>query len=342
MTKYFKYLIKKNIVPLVCFTIFLMLIYVLPILTDNYAYVEVVTASRYLHLDDLILALIFIAILIPIYIFSYKMNKRSVDMNFSLPITRRKILIAHFLVGLIIMYAAYTIAYWLGFVAIITKIKGLYKIYYLYLYLATLFPTFIIYSVTAFIYTRANTIVDGVISVIGALFLPYVVVLAMNRLCPGVFSSVGIGEEQFLFIRPLMLIDEKFKWAITGSNRGIGINGGELFAMITWALFAVASTVGLIAYEKYDKAENCGQISESIFCYKLQIPVYTALLISLALYLMGDAVVICMIVFIAFVLSIIYKRTIKIGWKFAVVFASSVIIGILLSTISTAIFGSYI
>ncbi len=341
MTKYFKHLIKKNIIPLVCFTIFLMLIYVLPILTENYAYVEVANTSRYLHLDDLILALIFISILVPIYIFSYKMNKRSVDMNFSLPITRRKILIAHFLVGLIIIYASYTIAYWAGFVAIITKIKGLYKIYYLYLYLATLFPTFIIYSVTAFIYTRANTIVDGVISVIGALFLPYVVVLAVDRLCLWGYSSV-IGEEQFLFIRPLMLIGEKFKWAIAGSNYDVRIKGGELFAMIMWSLFAVASTVGLIAYEKYDKAENCGQISESLFCYKLQIPVYTALLISLAVYILGDAVVICMIVFIAFVLSIIYKRTIKIGWKFAVVFASSVVIGILLSVISTAIFGSYL
>ncbi len=364
MKKYFVHLLKKNLLPLACFTLFCVILYVVNLAVEDYSLCNDVTypGGKDLGVGNLAIAFGMLSIFIPIYIFSYKMNKRSVDMYYSLPICKKKLLAANFLVGLILLYVPYTFSYLLGFVIIAAKVKRLYLIYYLYLYLASIVPGFILYAVTAFVYTRANTVLDGILFVIGALLLLSIAFLTVYHILrrydwyPG-----GIEGEAFLPFTPLSQVIDSFRYSMTKGEIGdkwftfterelaspenyrlaLSADVCTLVGCILWTLLAIGATVGLFMTEKNSKAENCGQISNSVFGYKVQIPAYTVLLPAFMLGIGGEIFGLCAVAFGVFVLSVIYKRSIKIGWKFAVVLIACLVVGILLYEIPTAIYDNY-
>lgn len=356
MRKYFTYLLKKNLITLACLTLFAMLMYVLPISLINYSYwndyppfvydVHYAYYEPTLFYGSISLVLACFSVFIPMYMFSYKMNKRSVDMYYSLPINKTNTLTANFLVGLILVYVPYTITYLLGFIAVAVKVKWLYLGYYIPLYFASLIPAFIMYAISSFIFTRANTTIDGFLSVFGSFLLPALIALTISRLVYNFDFGDLISGEQFFPFTPLMRINSSFGHAIiTGQVDGWfegtyrdSWDTWELISGILWTLVAVAFTVGLITSEKNSKAENCGQISESIFCYKVQVPVYVAMATIIAMSLEAlEILLLSVIAFFAFLMGIAYKRTIKIGWKFTIVLALCMVGGILLYVIPTAI-----
>ena len=354
MKKYFVYELKKNLLPLACLTLFCIVMYVLPISTTSYYgwnhYLESDHSYYYkpsLYYSTITVALGIISVFIPIVMFAYKMNKRSVDMHYSLPISKTKILAVNFLVGLILMYASYSIAYLWGFILIAIKAQRLHLIYYLYLYLASIIPAFITYAVTSFIFTRANTIIDGIISVAGALCMIAMAVATFNLLSVGNIS--GVEGMYFFPFTPLSQTATIFgkaiingycdKWLMyeVGSH-WYNVDVCRLISSILWLLIAVAATIGMFVTEKKSKAENCGQITESPFCYKIQIPAYT--IMFAAVFADNGIVALCAIAFAVFVWSIIYKRSIKIGWKFGVALITSMLGGALLMAINRVwIFG---
>ncbi len=342
MKKYFIYQLKKNLLTLACFTLFCIVMYVIPIAVHDYSRWNDDTCY-YMdgsYLSNIAIALGIMCILIPILVFSYKMNKRSIDMNFSLPVSRTKIFVAHFLVGLIMMYVAYSVAYWLGFVIIAIKVKKLFLIWYLYIYLASLIPAFIFYSIAAFAFTRANTIIDGIITIVCILLLPALITCVLYN-----WASVNPGT--FLPFAPLYDVFNKLgNGIINGNVEPLFASFQKPYDMhirfecitevcmfvgeILWLLLSIGATIGAIMTERNCKAENCGQRSESIFCYKSIIPIYTISFVALA----GNSIVpILAVIFAEFVVSIIYKRTIKIGWKYFALLLVYVIGGILLGAI---------
>lgn len=360
MKKYFCSLLKKNLIPLACLTLICFAVYVVPVMVKDYSWWHY-WDYRYesdLYLGFILTALVIMSVLIPIYLLSYKMNKRSVDMYYSLPISKTKILAAHFLVGLVLLYAPYSVAYLWGFVTVVIKTQQLYQqpflINYLYLYLSSLLPAFILYSVTAFIYTRANTIIDGVICVVGALFLLSMAVSMLDEIgWVDVLKSTSyrnwFDAEDFYPFASLIQAANAFGESIA---QGIPHDYDQWFANpsrlheyismivsdILWALIGIASTIGLFLTEKNAKAENCGQISESIFCFKVLIPAYAAMamvraLVSAIIELQNVALLFA-VAFGAYLLSVIYKRTLKIGWRYAIVLGASVIGGILFFLVS--------
>ncbi len=339
-------MIKKNLLPLACFTLFCVILYVVPIISENYDYWNNLHdfsshISPKLYCEYIAVALGIMSVMIPIYIFSYKMDRRSVDMYFSLPITRRKIAIVNFFVGLLLMYAAYTIAYILGFITVAFKVKGLELVYYLYIYLALLIPAFILYSVTAFIFTRANTVTDGIISVIGISLLPALILLTCSETISLLSAeNLWIDWSTFIPFYPFVDVVSRLSCAISSGKIDYWFSDPmisptlkhqyttdvcSLVGGIFWLAIAVAMTVGLFVSEKNHKAENCGQISESLFCYKLQIPIYTVVFILDSFISGVQQFVICLILFAAFVMSMIYKRSIKIGKKYAITLGACVL-----------------
>ena len=355
MKKYFLHLLKKNLLPLACLTLFCVIMYVLPIMVEDYRYWNAGGSYVYLYDGNVLLALGILSVLIPIYLLSYKMNKRSVDMYYALPISRTKILLANYLVGLILLYTSYTFAYWVGFIAIIARVEHLHLVYYVPLYFSSLIPAFMLYTITAFVYTRANTIVDGIITVAGVLFVLSMLSFTVHIVFNSVrwFSGALNGESFFPF-NSLSQVSDKFgkalktgtiaHWFVHWIGKGgyqdyeycMRLDMWDLVGDIVWFLLAVAATVGLFMTEKNCKAENVGQISESIFSYKVLIPVYMALLTMAALE--GEEYTIMFIVlFAAFVLSVIYKRKLKIGWKYAIVLGACVVGAVVLYYIIAAI-----
>lgn len=354
MKKYFVHLLKKNLLPLACLTLFCLIVYVVPISVQSYSYWNNLSpfdkyyqySSPNLYYGNIATVLGLLSVFIPIYMFSYKMNRRSVDMHYSLPVSKAKILVANFVIGLILLYASYTIAYVWGFVTIAAKVQRLYLINYLYIYLASLVPAFILYSVTAFIYTRANTAIDGIISVIGAMFLFGLAFLTFEEMFFHYPWYIERLDSLTVFpFAPLVQVNNAFGDAICYGKVELWftprVNTADVCALICdilWLLVGAGATVGLVLSERNSKAENCGQISTSVFCYKTQIPAYTATLILLLLTWSGEAwVVLLAISFGAFVMSIVYKRSIKIGWKFAVVLGACIVGAVILYIINDAI-----
>ncbi|MCH5171332.1 MAG: hypothetical protein J1F31_00635 [Erysipelotrichales bacterium] len=355
MKKYFTYLLKKNLLPLTFLTLFCIIVYVIPIWNQNYSFWNDNYFTYFaehgfypyldLHYSKISLALGLIAVFIPILVFSYKMNKRSVDMHYSLPLSKTKVLISHFLVGLVLMYGAYTIAYLLGFLTIALNVRHIHLIYYLWLYLASLIPAFILYSVTAFVYTRANTRKDGIISVIGAICLFALVYSLVDNLASSNFpnANLAFGEGSLFPFRVLYVVSEKLGdaikngkveyWFSSTSKTVILDDAFILIGAILWTLLSAGATAGLILMEKKSKAENVGQISESIFCYKLQIPAYTTILIATVLTIGGGMFIFFLIIFMAFIMTIVYRRTIKIGNKEAIILCSSIMASVIIYSI---------
>lgn len=346
MKKYFLYYLKKNLLFLACLTLFFVVFYVVPIAMENYSRwnngggfsgsIQYYSRPE-LYTGYISTALGIASLLIPFFVFSYKMNKRSVDMHYSLPITRRKIISVHFMVGLLYLYAAYTVAYVWGFALIALKCKWLHLEYYLFLYLASLIPAFIVYAFSSFIFTRANTFIDGVVSVCGATFLITVVWNCVSRLLydyglcgvdilgGGYFLPFAPNQQANEYIGQAIITGKPFTWFSAENLSDFNNNGityiMELIGGIFWLAVAIASAVGLIVSEKHVKSENCGQRSESIFCYKLQIPVYVAATSALSITVYDGLMYILVIAFAAFIAGILYKRTVKFGWKFTITLA---------------------
>lgn len=367
MKKYLKFQLKKNLLPFALLVLFCVIVYVIPLLTQNYSrwnnpsplpppgqFIPPVGSGGYyervyleLYTENILIALGIICVLVPIYMFAYKMNKRSVDMYYSLPISRTKIAAVHFIVGLAYVLAAYTLGYFLGFAVVAVKVKHLYLVNYLFLYLATLIPAFTLYALSAFFYTRANTIVDGVIFIVSGVFALFVAVTILNHLIEiAAPKAVLIDAEGFLIWQPLNTIGNFFrnaiKYGITETSYSWTFDPGSpwyeysvcaLVGAILMTAGAVGATCGMLLTEKNCKAENCGQISNSIFGYKVAIPLYT---VALFMMLGNEILLLCIFAFAAFVATVVYRRTIKIGKNQAILFAIYIVVAFVFAMLVNA------
>ena len=365
MKNYFQYQFKKHLVPLAVLFFLGVILYVIPIAAENYSIwnswvselsrapteemaEELLRKPPYidLYLDNFFYVIPIMCAAMPIYTFAYKMSKRSADMYYSVPLNKTKLATVHFIVGLATVLAAHSAAYLLGFIVVATKVKGLHLIYYLWIYLASLIPAFCVYTVTAFFYTRANTVIDGIIFAVLALFALGIVALAADHAIEcATFEYGPLDWTHFLTLSPLLavrdgLYDHIFKTDPTSYWANGDIFNDQLAGCIIIAVIAVGCTIGFFLAEKRGKAENCGQVSESVFGYKLMIPLYTvAMFVSLTRTdtlweevgieqsLLGWAAA----VFCAFVMTIIYKRNIKIGKKTLILLTVSIAAGLVAS-----------
>lgn len=349
MKKYFLYELKKNLLPLACFFLFCVVMYVVPVSVQDYSsWNSLASTTPYeyyqkpnLYCGNLSAALGIMSALVPVFMFRYKMSRRSADMYYALPIGRTKIFAVKFLLGLLLMYVSYTAAFLWGFAVVAVKVRNLFLIWYLYFYLASLIPAFVVYAVSAFIFTRANTLIDGIIAVFGALGIFAAALFAAEQLFPKMF--VGISGGLLFPFRSLTEITNRFGGAIVDGvlNRwdlSPAASGAlryntvcSLAGMILWTALACVATVAMFLTEKNCKAENCGQRSESVFCYKVQLPAYAAILCA---GFFQNVVLLCAILFGLLVMSVIYKRSIKIGWIFALVMVSCAAAGLICGAVS--------
>lgn len=353
MKNYFRYQFKKFLLPLTVLFLFAIIMYVIPLAAENYKYWNFQFDQEFtsemhkptyidLYTDEILTALAIMCVVMPIYAFSYKMNKRSVDTYYSVPLTKTKLAAVHFIVGFVTVIAAFSAAYLLGFIVIVAKVKGLRLIFYLWIYLASLIPAFCIYTITAFFYTRANTVVDGIIFVLFGYCLFGIIVLAADHISNSA-GSIEWGDWSYYFApSPLAVVsnglqkciydaNEVYSWSYISRDKVVAIN--ELAGCLTVTVMAIACTLGLFFTEKHSNAENCGQISESIFGYKSMIPIYTvSIFISLSFspeVVQSSVIAWCAIAFCAFIMTVIYKRTLKIGKKALLLLSLSIAVGLI-------------
>lgn len=346
MKKYFLYELKKRAFVIGCLTLIAVALYFIAVLTSHNllrgaseTYVWVISAIGGL-----------LAVFVPVWLLNYKMKKRSVDLYYSLPLSHVKILTVRFLIGLLAVFIPYTVSYWLGaFAAMARAFQQMNAVYYIPQYFASLIPVYFIYAISAFVFTRANKIIDGLLFIVFWTFAVALVAFVLDQLTSAnVISGYDdrldtilyrtiyyVKPQHYLPFAPLDYVTSHFQQHIANymNIHAWAIEKTELANIITGfaitALTATGATTGLFLLEKRTKAENAGQISDSRFGYKTMIPLYTVCLAGVcSSYVLYVLVIACM-----FFLTVAYKRTFKIGKIQAIVLPVSAVAAIILGVI---------
>lgn len=368
MKKYFLYELKKSIIPFLIIAFAGIIMYAVPLAMENgkFSYYDLY------YIGYLMFVLGAACAIMPIWMFSYKMEKRSTDLYYSLPMTKTKQLAVRYIVGFITIIAAYTAAYLLGFLITAIKYGNEPKlIYYLPLYFANIVPAYIIYSMASFAFTRANSVADGIIFIIFAALVVFMVVLLLSTFTKygveinreyyddegNTYTSTYTVTRNYLYYGkffPFTMLDE-----ITSVFQGL-IYGHDLHTStpfsdmsdpeainlaVSFAIYpaiSIGCTVGLFMTEHNCKAENCNQVSDSIFGYKTMLPLFLLTVCALFgkewLFEPETLMLLFIVIAAAYALAALYKKSIKIGWKYAVVLLCAIVIGLICSVITDGIY----
>ena len=133
-----------------------------------------------LYIPALTLAVLCTAV--PVMQFSYRMKRRSADLWYSLPVKRETLMLARTLSGLVLVLAPYALSYWAGFAVIACKENMFCLEQYVYLFFASIPVAVLLFGTNAFLFTRANTVGDGILFLVAWAFLlavPFAYVLSL-------------------------------------------------------------------------------------------------------------------------------------------------------------------
>ena len=338
MKRYFLYELKKArwqlvIISAICVLLCATIAAVWPMQYTSYSYdyvdgltvQETHTSSPLLSLvAGIAMTLCYVA---PVLVYSFKMNKRCVDCYYALPLKKEKQYLVRTLIGLLLVLIPFTAAYWSMFFVYLMRPNNPYQMaWFVPAYFGSLFFIICMYGYNAFAYTRANSIVDGIVLMIG-----YESVMILLALVPFTLSNGKLFKVGYL-------LDFLPEWGMEIFSlymEGHIINGKVITTSTDWGFGLTAMTFimpfvrGLAGYllmfllVRYDKAENSQQVCESWFGYKTLIPIYTATIIGLIVGLVAKAsfslalVTFVMFAIAAFVLVIVWRRKFtfgKTGW----------------------------
>ncbi len=333
--KYFVYELKKAIFAICCIALIMTAITVAVILT--YRYTDIFgfqTAKPESGLDVMLFMGGLLAAVVPIWMLSYKMKKRSVDLYYALPLKRGQILRVKYLLGLIAVYAPYTVAFIFGIISAVIKypLQAISESYYFAAYFASLPAMFCLYSIVSFVFACADRMLDGFVFVIFWMFAAFAVASVV-----AVFFH-DVSPVMFAPISPLITIADYFSSFIEAHTlSSIGYGDAHLPNMtvgyILTGLQAVAATVLLFVTEPKSKTENIGGVSNSPFGYKVMIPLLTlCLFINIDIVDSVYSILLAVIVAsLAFMVTALYKHTFKIGKVQTIIFVGSIVLGVALS-----------
>ena len=269
--------------------------------------------------------MIALCVVIPIYVYAFKMNKRSVDMYYSLPVKKEKLYFIKTMVGLFLIFVPFTVSYWSGFFVLLCRSGNPYAMgYYVPAYFGLLLFGVCIYGVNAFVYTRANSVVDGVIFLFAYMLLGDLLVDVVEA--TGGFYFDWWIESCFYSFGPASLFMDNMTEYIRHANS------------THWPalMFIVPIVTGAIAYFllffnlRFDKAENAEQISNSWFGYKILIPTYVVACIAV---IETDLLLTTMVGIAGFIGLLIYQRKFRFSWKYWVMLVVALIVGTVWSII---------
>ncbi|MBE7088794.1 MAG: hypothetical protein E7370_04685 [Clostridiales bacterium] len=355
MKKYFLYEVKQALLPTIIFTAIACVIYILSI--EPSYFILSIEPSYFIYSDgtagsccvfSVQTILMVLCTITPILNFAFKGKAREVDLWYSMPISREKLYAVKSAISILQALIPYTVAYWLGFLYVIAHKNIFFLQYYFYLYLISLALAVSLIGLNAFFFTRANNLVDGIaniffISCVGALLVFYIYQL---------FPIKSTDPSFWFTYSPITATTTMFSELIQTGEFVIGyitinLPSGETYEMarhLTFACMPVMHTVfgvlgagswfGLFYMLKHDKAENSERISTSLIGYKSFIPIYVALitgLIGFEGYM--SALFIAIIVALGAIAYFGYKRSFKLAKNDIIALCTSVIVGVILSTL---------
>ncbi len=225
-----------------------------------------------------------IATLIPFFELAQFKNRRNLDTLYFLPLNKDKMAKAHFLSGLIQTIAIFTVEYILYALYLIIKSEEFCLAALIPYYFALAIFSATLYAFICFFFIQGNTVADGVIFSLVWTFVFSVVVLAIQRYVNrytgnGVLISAPAAALNEIAVwsyaySPFINIANQFEEIIEkGFLIGASTSRFEFsFGYIAWLIIGLACAIGYVHGFKNSKIENAGEISSSVFGYKLLIP----------------------------------------------------------------------
>lgn len=337
MLRYFKYELKKNILPIIILTFISCLIYLAAIANANFVYYypngidsgyETRGTSSLVTIPAIILCVL--CTIVPVMLFSFKMNKRSVDGFYSLPLRREKIYLVKSLIGLILIFVPYITSYWLGFIATAIKPNLFSLVQFIPLFFISIPLAVLLFGINSFAFTRANRYEDGIIFIAMFAFLFVVLIEFIFN----IFPTRNIDSSYWFTYSPIIYTFSKYNSLI--SKTGGWSNYAYVYEWLLYlfaGLTGVACWFGLFFTLKKEKAENAEQNSTSWFGYRTMIPAYMVLVLSLLDFSSYLVLYYVFILVAGIILYIMYRRTFKLKLIDWMVILLSIVLGLLLSMI---------
>ncbi len=258
---------------------------------------------------------------VPAFIYSFKMNKRSVDAYYALPLKKEKLYLIKSIVGLVLVLLPFTVAFFGGFFTMLFRTDHSYHMgAYIPAYFGGVLFGVCLYGVNAFLFTRANKIFDGIVFMAAYAFIGMIVAGFLEELT-GEYFSWRITEGLLTF-GSLIIFPDAMGSAIRGTQYSQMLNA---FVFVYPIVLAVISYFLLFFNLRYEKAENAEQVSSSWFGYKILIPLYIVLCVAICEF---EPLGLCGIAVGGVVATVIYQGKFRFSWKWWVMLAGAFVIGL--------------
>jgi|GEM_PF-4914388 len=276
-----------------------------------------------------------IATILPCFRFSKYMSKRSVDLYYSMPIKRNRLFISDFLASSLELAGIYTTTYLIGFVCIALRaIPYDYQLVYMIPhFFITLVLIFVPFCISAFVFSRAGRILDGVLNIILYNIIFLVLGFTYAYLIQNSSMSLGVVAGSY-FLSPVVMIDSLFSYLISHHAYVIPplfINSTIAYGII-YVLMAIGSVLGILFIPK--QADEAGEVSRSYFGYKIILPIFCASLIHIGFCLHYIAGLVFII--LAFGFYTFFNRGVKWSTLDYSLFGASIGVGLIFYIISIA------
>ncbi len=348
--KYFRLNLKRSIKTALMYAIILSLVYLIPLIVMRsmnpiYANKDLITISS-TNVGLIITALCLIAYISPVKQANYLMSKKSLDNCYSLPISRRNIMIAKVLTGIIETLVPFTLIYIIGAFILEAKFPFLYTSYMIPLYFILLISFLSLYILNFFLVSRANKIFDGVMFMILGNFAIFVVLYCFIQTFED-YELIRDIATPFIPFYGFISYGNYFNYFMkTCFNMKTGeiyylhesydvFNLMPLFVIVQ---LGILSGLGLWFFFKKDRPERAEEVSNSFFGYRVLNPLYTATFLTTTLAMnFSDIPSVLMItatgLIIYLILTIAYQRNFKISGKQWLIFGIILTASIMFATV---------
>ncbi len=326
-----KYYIKKRTYVVGILSIILVLLAML-FFKDGYVYYITGEPNPYpqnFPVDHYAFISSVLLLIVPMFEFSFKMRKVSIDEFYSFPIKREKLYIVKYIIGLLEVLVPMTVFFLYTLLDILLSPNVFHIVQYVIFYLLSIPTIATSYSIITFIYAKCNTVHDGIINVFLVQFffvgVAYIIgeIISNSGECMLLAYPYDIWKcsnywSYFFIFSPILRLTVYYGFFMRSGLHpsdpsGVLTNSdiATIISMIFFFIIGVVSFILLIVLQRYEKSEDSMDISNSWFSYKVFIPTYIVILSTICIYEKAP-IFILLVAILGYIGYAIYRRNFRI------------------------------
>lgn len=315
---YFRSCLKENFLPLLFITL-VALVYCLisAVLYQPYRlYLDEQNYTTYYRatLNYPVVVLGLLCYIVPVLQFGRFKKRKNLDLYYSVPVSRTTLGISHYLVGLITVILPFTLCYLENFIVMLTRPAGTFD----FLPMLGHFSLCLVlgvasYSLFAFVFNQANTVLDGCVFIgiysIAFLFLSE----PINLMLGDAVNMRSFGLEPVSLLGNITLYFENMVEMQPKYGGSFFYYNFEIWQVVVWLAIGLICAILFVKLFGTQGAEKTEEISDSWFGYRILIPVLACLAMLIYMLPPTDAGIITWFWVEAFALLayVVYRREIR-------------------------------